>query len=193
MRTPSRPRPVARLAAVATAAVTIAVAGTARADGELCVVCEGPTAVYRCLADGGDPAARVASGLPIRCVTEIARRGPHERCRIDKTRSVATCTGLIVTVTPPPPPLATPVVDAPPVAPSPPAPPPTAEGTPPAAKPDKPPETVAALATQAAKTSTETVKETSAAASRQIENAGSAVGSALRKSWECVSSLFSRC
>lgn len=154
--------------------------------GDICVVCEEPVALYRCRAEGANPAAAPPAGLQIICVTEIAQRGRHGRCRVDRTRGAAPCDGIVVAVSPPPPPLTTGGVT--PSAPAPQA--PIAPVQPPA---DRPPETMEALAKAAARQSTDTVKETTTAAGRQIEKAGSAVGSAFKKSWECVSSLFSRC
>lgn len=160
---------------------------------DLCVICEEPAALYRCRAAGADPAAAPVSGMQIKCVTEIAQRQYHGRCRIDRTRAAGVpCDGQFVAVTPPPPPL--PSGNEPPKAAT--APdqlPPPATAPPAEANAKKPPETMEALAKEAVKQSADQVKETSGAAGRQIEKAGSAVGRALKNSWECVSSLFSRC
>lgn len=166
------------------------------AANELCIICEEPAALYRCQADGADP---LPAGLQIRCVTEIAKSGAHGRCRVDRTRAIPACDGALVKVAAPPPSLPT---GAPPTA-APPVGPPQGGPSGIAAQPPKPsgpPQTMEALAKEAARQSkegwdktTETVKETSETAGKQIEKAGSVVGGALKKSWDCVASFFARC
>jgi hypothetical protein len=194
----STPRGAALLVGLAGLLVSFALAEAS----DVCVVCEDPPASYRCEAEGQPAGGPTPDGLPIRCVTELAKRGPHGRCRIDKTKvGAATCLGTLVIVTAPPPalaphgalptPTAGPANAALPTG----APPSPNQAAPTQATPDQPvapkqpPQTVEALAKEAARQSKETVADTTEAAKK----AGSAVGNAMRRSWECLSSLFSRC
>lgn len=140
------------------------------AAAELCVVCEEPPALYRCRTEGADPNAPPAQGSQIKCVTEIAQRGGHGRCRIDKTKPALACDGRFISVSAPPQPLpgSEPAkAPASPVAPAP---------------ASKPPQTVEALVKEAAQQSKEA-----------NDQATSAIGRAAKKTWDCVSSFFTRC
>ena len=165
---------------------------------ETCVTCSGPTATYRCALDGSDASRTADPALQVLCITELAKRGGHSSCSIDRTTANPPCNGELVTLARPP--AGSPV---PAVVETAPANPPadTAAVPAPAAPPSKgPPATVEALAKEAAeqtkkdweKTKT-SVKETTDAAGHEIKKAGNTVGSALKKSWECLSSLFSQC
>lgn len=140
------------------------------AAADLCVVCEEPPALYRCRTEGAEPNAPPAQGAQIKCVTEIAQRVGHGRCRIEKTKPGLTCDGRFISVSAPPPPLPGSEPARPPVSPVAPAP------------ASKPPETVEALVKEAAQQSKEA-----------NDKATSAVGRAAKKTWDCVSSFFTRC
>ncbi len=173
---PTAPSPVQ------SALVQSAPAAPTPAAADLCVMCEEPPARYRCRAERAEPNAPPAQGLQIKCVTEISRDRGHGRCRIDKSTLGEACSGTFVAVSAPPPALpgSAPQEIAKPT-----------QAAAPAVK--KPPETMEALAKEAAKQSSDAVKETSDAAGRSIDKATTAVGGALQKSWNCVSSLFARC
>ncbi len=181
-RSPAAANPAAAnpAAAITPSASSARAPDPSPATSDLCVICQEPAAVYRCRAEGAEPNLPPIPGTQIKCVTEISQRSGHGRCRIDKASTGTACVGQFVTVTAPSPPLqartptgaaleATRAVAAQPNAPA-------------ETVADKPPETMEALAKDAARKSTQAVKDTS-----------SAVGGALKKSWDCVTSLFKGC
>lgn len=138
---------------------------------ELCVVCSGPDAVYRCRAP--QERGEIAPPAPLVCMTSIAEKGGHERCAV--RRGTSTCEGqehvlsgdqgeastkprTVLKVEEP-----------------------ASEPRAPEAGPGEP-KTVKELAERAAKGSGE-----------QLRKAGDAVGKATRRTWDCVTSLFSAC
>lgn len=161
---------------------------------EYCVSCSDPDAVYRCIIDG----ARPASGTPLQmfCVTKMAEMGKHGACSINRV-TVLECNGRTVRVAmpappaPPPPAIAAPAPPPPPrttIAPAPPAVPTPAVAPPPAPAPAPPaeapksPDTLVGVIKQAGKASKETLQST-----------GRAIGDGAKKTWNCVTSFFSRC
>ena len=162
-------------------------ATAARAD-DLCVVCTEPAATYRCEAGSSGISGAAAQ---VACIKDIAKRGGHQSCSVERARANAPCSGSLVTLDQPgtpagagggPPAGAVPSASGSAEA--------TAAATPVPAKPkDGPPATMEALA----KVTVEQTKETTEAAGQNIKKAGSAVGSAFKKSWDCVVSLFSAC
>ena len=155
--------------------------------------------MYRCALDGHNPSAAAEAGAQLLCVKELASRVGHKSCSIDRVRTVP-CEGELVlvhrpaggavSVTAP----AGGTIAAP------------AEATETAAVPAPipglaaPPDTVEQFAKQAAEQSTKdwektkaTLKEGSQDAGKNLEKAGTAVGTAAKKSWDCVASLFARC
>ena len=173
----------------------ISIACVAKA-GELCVTCSGPAASYRCALEGDDPAKPVNPGLQLLCIRELAARGGHTSCSIDRARAAGPCDAPRVTVARPPegaladvPPQ--PLADAPAREPAP---------APGEAASEKPPATVEELAKASAEQSKKDwdktnaqVKETTAAAGEKLEKAGNSFGTAIKKSFDCVASLFSHC
>ena len=176
---------------------TVAVAATALASaalaGEVCVTCAEPAATYRCALEGHNPSSPAAAGVQLLCIKEMAGRAGHNSCTIDRGRTLP-CEGEVVLITPPtggvvpavgPPGPAVPENDAIPA---------------PVPGPAKPPETVEALAKQTAAQSkkdwdetTQKLKDGTKAAGEDIKNAGTNVGVVAKKSWDCVTSLFSKC
>ena len=139
---------------------------------QVCVVCTGPEASYRCVVEGGTgsvtPAARLA------CITTLAREGSHETCGVKGSQSASLpCEGPERKVSVPDAAIAP--VQAPLAVPS---------ETRPADKvtPPPAPKTVEELARQVTKSSGE-----------QVKSAGSTIGEAARKTWGCISSFFKSC
>jgi hypothetical protein len=166
---------------------------------ELCVVCSEPAMTYRCALEGDTQPGSARPGLQLLCIKELATRGGHRSCSIERAQPAANCNGALVTIAQPAGNLA-PAATLPPPAPSttqnPPAPIPAAEPTP----KEAPPPTVEALAKQTAEQSKKDwensnteLKESAANAGHKLEQAGSAVGKAVKKSWDCLTSLFSKC
>lgn len=149
----------------------LAVGSQASAARELCVVCSGPDAVYRCQAP--QERGEIAPPAPLACMTSIAQKGGHERCAVRRDASV--CEGQEHVLAgdqgeEPARPRTALKIDEPP---SEPRAPDTGRGE---------PKTVKELAERAAKGSSE-----------QLRKAGDAVGKATRRTWDCVTSLFSAC
>ena len=174
-------------------AISIACAANA---GELCVACSGPAASYRCALEGDDPSKPVNPGLQLLCIKELAARGGHKSCSIDRVHAAGPCNAPLVTVARPPEGTVAPVpIRSPDDT--------TAREPEPApgdAADEKPPATVEALAKASAEQSKKDwdktnaqVKENTAAAGEKLEKAGNSVGTALKKSFDCVASLFSQC
>jgi hypothetical protein len=140
---------------------------------EVCVVCSEPGAVYRCIADPKLPAFRGSDKvLQYICVTELAKTGSHASCRV-ANEMTAGCLGIerIVGsqgVEPPSQPAAGAPVDA---------------AAPIAEQPkEKPPQTLVELA-----------KRTKEQVDEDTRKTGQAVGGAFKKSWDCLTTLFSKC
>jgi hypothetical protein len=163
---------------------------------EYCVSCSEPDALYRCIIEG----ARPASGTPLQmlCVTKMAELGRHGACSINRV-TVLECNGRVVRVAmpappaPPAPAIVAPATPPPPpptaaIAPAPPAPlapavvPPPEPPPPPPAEAPKSPDTLVGVIKQAGKASKDTLQST-----------GRAIGDGAKKTWNCVTSLFSRC
>ena len=155
----------------------LALASAAGAQ-EFCVACSEPSAVYRCVIDGAQP----QGGQPLQmlCVTAMAKAGGHGTCSV-KRGTVFDCDGAVKHV-----PWA--ALNAPPLAAAPPAPAPAP--TPPrpeaAAAPDPtsegPPQTVVEMA-----------KRANQQTSDQMKKAGENLSQGAKKTWDCMTSLFTRC
>lgn len=191
---------------------------------EACVRCDRPFAIYRCQVN--DPALSPNASIALLCITELAKKNGHATCAI--TRDTATnCSGEVAEVSP--------SLDAPL-----PQPPPDGqvEATPETAadqassqstsgelpridgKPtglqDTPPEntmpeTVEELAKETAKATKDgldqagtavvdatkktgqTIEKTGEAISGAAKKTGDAIGNAAKKTWRCISSLFGNC
>lgn len=160
---------------------------TAASASEYCVICSVPEARYRCMTNDGRDGAGTDQRSWLQCVQQLAKSGGHESCSIDRT-TVAPCLGSIKNVDIDPGDLGTRAVGGPPIEQQPhdsPAPAPDVAGEP-VAKP--PPATAAEPA--AAEPANPGFMEKS---KQNIEKAGSAIGDAAQKSWDCMSSLFKKC
>ena len=179
---------------------------------DLCVTCQEPFAVYRCTFDENSPFHVTAPGASLVCAKELAKRGGHARCGVQRN-SFGSCEGELVYVTPP-------AEDRLPPAPRPGMEPLDPEGLPvppdamdasadvddlapvaePAPEPEGPPKTVEELAKRTARSTKQGLQdagEAVAGATRKtgekIGEAGSAIGGAAKSTWRCLSSLFTDC
>lgn len=143
---------------------------------DVCVTCAGPDRTYRCQIAGADGAAPVKHADKVAqfvCISELARKGGHSSCKV-KRDGFSGCLGDLEVLK---------AGGAQPVAPgvagsvSPPT---TDQG---AVKPaEGPPKTMVELA-----------KRTGEASKEQLDKTGAAVGGAMKKTWDCVSSFFTTC
>lgn len=165
---------------------------------EFCVTCAAPEASYRCLIGGEAPMAARSSRGQFLCITELAKAGGHASC--SATRGQATpCPGETRTVMftvgdPGASPLEpTPAVVPPPVAPLAPGKDIAPVPLPPPGQPQPPahgPETTAAPPEQPKPNAVENFAKKTGEA---VTETGEAVGSAMKKTWDCVASLFGDC
>lgn len=155
--------------------LVLGIAAPAASAQEYCVICTGPDAKYRCSIGGEPSIAAGASRGQLLCITELARAGGHASCSVARNNAEP-CDGEPRTVmfpasTDP----AAPVVEVQPDLPAAQAPPPAgaaapippAEAPPQQQQPPPPADTA--------------------------QGSGNAVGNAMKKSWNCLSSLFSDC
>jgi hypothetical protein len=167
-----------------TAAVLCGLAATASAQ-EYCVTCSVPDAKYRCIIGGEpSPAGRGARGQLL-CITELARSGGHTSCSVGRT-TAEPCDGEMRTVLFPAAADPTaPVAEAQPGM--------VVEGAEAAgeaqAPAEGPPQTVEELAKKSMETSGEGLKKAGEAVSETAQSASNV----MKKTWNCLSSLFSDC
>lgn len=165
---------------------------------EYCVTCAGPDATYRCEI-AGLPEGRPQTAAQIRCISDIAKAGAHKNCSISRTHSDP-CNGPLHTITlerPPEAPLQDPrtaqpreEITTPPgtmLSPTFVPPPPPDDNSQRAAAPS--PEADAPQQDEQGNP----IGNAARAAGQSIDKAGQAVGTAARKSWDCVTSLFRGC
>lgn len=155
--------------------------GTGAAAQEYCVACTEPTAQYRCVIDGAQP----SGGQPLQmlCITAMAKAGKHATCGI-KGGTVFDCDGAVKRVpwaalnAPPPQ-----AVQPPPAAPAA-APKPQAEG---------PPQTVLEMAKRANEQTAKDMKQAGENVKEGAKSVGDKIGTATKKTWDCMISFFTRC
>lgn len=153
----------------------------AAAASEVCVSCSGPPATYRCTVDDAEKLEGYRGSkqvLQLVCITELAKEGGHQQCRVQRTGSEgcfghgrtvslkASIDGLAQRA-------ATEATREPTV---------EQEATPVTPPKPGPPKTVEELA-----------RRTAASSRDQVQKTGDTVGSAMKKSWECLASLFKNC
>jgi hypothetical protein len=184
--------------------------GFAAQAAEYCVSCVSPDVSYRCEVGGPDAKADPRGWLL--CITELARTGGHESCSVERN-AAPPCPGVHkVLAAPEGPPVEAPPVEA---AVPPPDPPPKlpndAAAVEKAGANKKGPRTVEELASDtydaskdglkkagesvssSAQKAGEAVTDTAKSAGEKIGEAGSAVGGAAKKTWDCLKSLFQDC
>jgi hypothetical protein len=143
---------------------------------EYCVACKEPPAVYRCVIEGARPGGR--QPLHKLCADAMAKEGRHAACDV-KGGTVFDCNGPIKRV-----PWAAYNGAANPVAEAPPS---------PAKAPEGPPRTVEEMVKRANAKAAEQLKEANEKVKSQAQALGHSLGEATRKTWQCLSSLFTRC
>jgi|LNFM01.2.fsa_nt_gb hypothetical protein len=170
------------------ASITAALAsGSAIAQG-VCVECKSPDQTYRCSIKDSEKVQNVRGvgrATEYVCMTELARLGSHQSCRVSTSYS-GPCIGIaqeldlakLTPATTPSPGQMAP--DGKPLSSEAPLPQPAKTG---------PPKTLEELARNTVSKS----KEQISAADESMRKAGGAVEGTLKKSWDCVVSLFSRC
>lgn len=192
-----------RLSAVAAAGALFALVAGASAQ-EFCVTCSGPPATYRCLIGGDNTnmAARSSRGQFL-CITELAKAGAHASCSATRGQTTP-CPGETRTVMfsladPATTPLATPAPSTPALVPVPSS-TATAPGQdlPPVALPPPQPQPATApppIDTGAAppEEKPNAVEDFADKTGKAVSDTGKAVGNAVKKSWDCVTSLFGNC
>lgn len=162
---------------VIAALLLVSAAGPAAAS-EYCVVCYTPDARYRCMTSDGRDGQGTDQRAWMQCISQLAKAGGHESCSIDGA-STAPCLGVVKPID-----MAT--IDGAPEGQGLPAPPPRTTTAPQPAPYGEPEVRPADAPAPAEPGIIEKSKES-------IENAGSAVGNAAKKSWDCMSSLFKKC
>jgi hypothetical protein len=146
---------------------------TGRAEAqEYCVACTEPPAVYRCVIDGARPGGR--HPLQMLCIVAMAKEGRHATCNV-RGGTVFDCNG--------------PVKRVPWSAYNAAAEPAPEAAPPPAGTPQGPPRTVEEMVKRANEKTAEQMKEANEKMKKQAE----ALGEATKKTWQCVSSFFTRC
>jgi hypothetical protein len=148
------------------------VLGTPAEAQEYCVACTEPPAVYRCVIEGARPGGR--HPLQMLCIVAMTKEGRHGACSV-KGGTVFECNGPVKRVQ-------WSAYNAAAV--------PVPDPAPPTAKtPDEPPRTVAEMIKRANEKTAEQIRQTNEKMKQQSE----ALGQATRKTWQCLSSLFTRC
>ncbi len=163
---------------------------------EVCVVCTGPAAVYRCTVEKSEKLARFGAvgdkAVQQVCIKELARQSGHATCAVRRDTDTAVCNGVPRMI-----PLAS-LLAEPPAAPPPPAKAPPAGAAKPEVKIATPPPVAPAPGTAAAppaakdgppRTVEEMAKRTGEKSKEQLKDAGNAA----TRTWHCLSSLFTNC
>lgn len=167
-------------------ALTLTAAAPAVAS-EYCVVCYSPDARYRCMTNDGRQGAGTDQRDWMQCISQIAKSGKHDSCSIDKS-STAPCLGVVSFVD------TGSMDDALPGAATP------AGQQPVAAGPAK--DSAAGVTAQSAPAGEPQPLPPGGSgdepglmekSKQSMEKAGSAIGDAAKKSWDCMSSLFKKC
>ena len=186
-------------------------AGFAAEAAEYCVSCVSPDVSYRCEVGGAGTPSDPRGWLL--CITELAKTGGHESCSVERN-APQPCSGVHKVLAAPESP---PAADMPPVevvVPRPTLPakqPRDAAAVERAGENNKGPRTVEELASEtydaskeglkkagetvssSAAKAGEAVTDTAKSAGEKIGEAGSAVGGAAKKTWDCLKSLFQDC
>lgn len=169
--------------------VAVATGFLAATASEYCVVCSGPEAHYRCLTNDGREGVGADQRVWLQCIEQLAKGGGHESCSIDRAMT-APCSGITKTIDASNvgEQQASPVASEAPKDSVQPGPSVPANGGEPVAQP--PPGKDAGVAPEPAEPAAPGVMEKS---KESLDKAGSAIGDAAKKSWDCMSSLFKKC
>jgi hypothetical protein len=159
------------LASLALCAALCALAVQVAAQ-EYCVACTEPTAVYRCVIEGARPGG--SQPLQMLCITAMAKEGRHGTCGV-KGGTVFDCNGPVKRV------------------------PWTAQNNPtqtgPGSEPTQAPpvQSTAKDPSQPPQTVEEMAKRANQKTAEQAKALGQSVGNATKKTWRCITSLFTHC
>ena len=166
-------------------ALLVGVASTTASAQGVCVECQEPDRNYRCTVKDAERVQHIRSSgraLEYLCISDLARAGGHKTCRVNTSYS-GPCIGHHHEID-----LAKAAPDGVVI-----GKPPEQEGAavPPPATPAKkgPPQTLEELARDTMSKSKEQISE----ADQKVRKAGDAVGGAMKKTWDCLTSLFNRC
>jgi hypothetical protein len=178
---------------------------TGAAAQEFCVTCSGPDATYRCVIGGEATVAARNSRGQFLCITELAKAGGHKSCSAARGQATP-CPGETRTVMftvgdpgasplePLPSDGATGMAPLAPVPIAPPAPQPLPPPGPQQAQPHTPQSPVDTGSAPAGKPEEPNAVENFAKKTGEaVNDTGKAVGNAVKKSWDCVASLFGDC
>ncbi len=153
-----------------------------RAAGqEYCVACAEPKAVYRCVIDGARPGGQ--HPLQLLCAMTMAKEGGHASCGVHGG-TVFECDGPVRRV-----PWAS-LNIGPEKAPEPPK---AGAEHKPAEETDEPPRTVAEMLERANAKTAEQLRQANEKVKTQAQAVGQGIGDAGKKTWKCLSSLFTSC
>lgn len=164
-------------------------AGAALADGSVCVYCTEPSQTYICAFDPNIPVGSVKyadKALPFVCVDELAKYGHHASCRVEREPLGNVCNGVRR------------YISVPQDAAVPPADPGAGAGasasagaspTPPSAIVIAPPGEVK----REPQTVEEMAKKAMASSGEDMKAAGKSFNRQIKKSWDCLVSLFQNC
>ena len=187
-----------KLTGFAAAMTLSAVAGSSSSHAqEACVVCDGPSAVYRCSVEKSDRLARFGSvgdkALQHVCAKEMARQGKHEKCSVKRDVSLASCDGAPRMIT-----LAS-LLEAE-TAPQPATPPPpiAAPKSTPSSGASAPPKTAASASAKAepetpAPAVTQPPRTVQEMAERAGKDSGGSIGDTAQRTWKCLTTFFQKC
>ena len=162
---------------------TCTLSGVAAAQ-EFCVACSGPTAIYRCIIDGARPGGKLP--LQMLCVTAMAKEGQHGKCAI-RGGTVFDCKGPAKRVS-----WAAYNDQAPSAGPATPSPAP-APAIKPEGDPTQPPRTVEEMAKRANQETAEQLRNANEDMKENVLSLGEKMSDASKKTWRCISSLFTKC
>lgn len=140
---------------------------------EICVMCYDPPAVYRCKTAAG---ANAQAQVHLACLQQIAADGAHGSCSIRRGLSGSECGGPLRTVSVP----SVPAVIVP--------------------ADQKANDVAASDAKDGAATSAEAERPAKLSADKPVKSSGDVIreagqktGSAVKRGWDCVTSLFRNC
>ncbi len=178
--------------AIAASVTAALAAGSASAQG-VCVECKDPDQIYRCTIKDGDKVQNfrgAGRATEYVCMTELARSGSHQSCRVT-TSYAGPCIGVAqeIDLAKLSPTVAPPTGQAAPDGQAQVQGQPSDARQPPQPATNGPPKTLEELARNTVSKS----KEQISAADETMRKAGGAVEGTLKKTWNCVASLFSRC
>ena len=143
---------------------------------EYCVACTEPKAVYRCVIDGARPGGQ--QPLQLLCAMAMTKEGGHASCGAH-SGTVFECDGPVRRV-----PWTTYNIGA------------EKASDPAKAAPedkDEPPRTVEEMITRANAKTAEQLRQANAKVKSQAEAVGQGLSDATKKTWRCLSSLFTSC